>query len=89
MPDMWRYSGGGYTVMQLLLSDVVGQPFPQLMRELLLDPIGMRASTYQQPLPDARTTNAATGYRGDGSAGLFTRKDDEARVVEESFHAGQ
>jgi CubicO group peptidase (beta-lactamase class C family) len=28
-----RYSGGGYTVMQLLLSDVSGKPFAQFMRE--------------------------------------------------------
>lgn len=37
--SLWRYSGGGITVMQLLMSDVAGQPFPALMRELVLSRI--------------------------------------------------
>ncbi|HSL72116.1 MAG TPA: serine hydrolase [Longimicrobiales bacterium] len=60
---IWRYAGGGTTVMQLLLTEVTGQPFPQLMRERVLDRIGMTASTYEQPLPAARAVQAATGYR--------------------------
>src|SRR5580700_145978 len=31
---LWRYSGGGYVVLQTLLSDVTGKPFPQIMSEL-------------------------------------------------------
>lgn len=46
-----RYSGGGYTVMQLLVTDVTGKPFPAYMREAVLGPIGMERSTYEQPLP--------------------------------------
>jgi CubicO group peptidase (beta-lactamase class C family) len=46
----WRYSGGGYTVMQQLLVDVSGKPFPELMRTQVLDPLGMKHSTYEQPL---------------------------------------
>jgi len=90
---LWRYSGGGYTVMQLLLTDVTGRPFPELMRELVLDPIGMTLSTYEQPLPDERRREAATAYRGDGgevdgkwhtypemaAAGLWTTPSDLAR----------
>ena len=47
----WRYSGGGYTVVQQLMTDVTGQPFPQLMQTTVLGPLAMMASTYQQPLP--------------------------------------
>src|SRR5579859_3674956 len=39
-----RYSGGGTTIVQQLLIDVVGQPFPVLMRDLVLDPLGMEHS---------------------------------------------
>jgi CubicO group peptidase (beta-lactamase class C family) len=59
----WRYSGGGYTVMQQLLTDVAGRPFPEIMRETVLEPFGMSESTYEQPLPEARWEQAATGYR--------------------------
>jgi CubicO group peptidase (beta-lactamase class C family) len=91
----WRYSGGGTTVMQLLMTDVTGEAFPSLMRRLVLDPIGMTASTYEQPLPASRETNAATGYRSNGrpvtgryhtypemaAAGLWTTPTDLARLI--------
>ena len=44
-PHPWGYSGGGYTVMQQLLLDVSHQPFPELLRDLVLAPIGMARST--------------------------------------------
>ena len=62
----WRYSGGGYTVMQQLLEDVTGQPFPEILRTLVLDPIGMAHSTYEQPLPPERAASVATGHRSSG-----------------------
>jgi CubicO group peptidase (beta-lactamase class C family) len=65
--SLWRYSGGGYTVMQRLLEDVTGRPFPTILRELVLDPVGMERSSYQQPLPPERAQYAASGHLGDGS----------------------
>jgi CubicO group peptidase (beta-lactamase class C family) len=93
----WRYSGGGTTVMQLLMTDVTGEPFLSLMRRLVLDPIGMTASTYEQPLPASRAADAATGYRSAdravtgryhmypemAAAGLWTTPTDLARLVVE------
>lgn len=93
--SQWRYSGGGYTVMQLLLTDVAGEPFPQILRETVLEPFGMTESTFEQPLPESRWEEAATGYRGDGSevegkwhvypemapAGLWTTPSDIARFA--------
>jgi CubicO group peptidase (beta-lactamase class C family) len=92
---MWRYSGGGYTVMQVLLGDVTGMPFDVLLRERVLEPMGMTLSTYASPLPEERWEEAATGYRGnaqgapvDGSwhvypeqaaAGLWTTPSELAR----------
>jgi CubicO group peptidase (beta-lactamase class C family) len=91
----WRYSGGGYTVLQQLLEDVTGTPFPALLRELVLDPLGMKHSTYEQPLPPARARTAATGHRASGepvkgkwhtypemaAAGLWTTPSDLARFA--------
>ena len=54
----FNYSGGGYTVLQQLLVDVTGQDFPTLAADLVLDPVGMRDSTYAQPLP----ADAASGH---------------------------
>ena len=71
--SLWRYSGGGYTVLQQLLEDVTGTPFPVLMRELVLDPAEMPLSSYAQPLPPGRARYAASAHLSDGSPGDGTR----------------
>lgn len=97
----WRYSGGGYTVMQQLVVDVAGKPFPVLLDELVLGPLGMADSTYEQPLPEDRRGAAASGHRSDGgllpgryhtypemaAAGLWTTPSDLARFLIE-IHKG-
>lgn len=91
----WRYSGGGYTIAQLLVSEVSGQGFPALLKKRVLDPFGMKDSTYEQPLPAARLAEAAVGYRAKAipipglrntypemaAAGLWTTPSDLARWV--------
>lgn len=62
------YSGGGVTIEQQLMLDVTGRPFPALMRELVLDKIGMTDSSYEQPLPPARAAMTAWGAYADGKA---------------------
>ncbi len=92
---IWRYSGGGYVVAQQLLQDLSGRPFPELMRDAILGPIGMTHSTYEQPLPQNRMAEIALPYRGDGKpveggphtypemapAGLWTTPSDLARYA--------
>ncbi len=58
----WRYSGGGYTVMQKLVVDVTGKPFPQFMQEAVLGPAGMKESTFELPLPAEKAKLAAAGH---------------------------
>ena len=91
----WKYSGGGYTVMQQLLLDVSHQLFPELLHDTVLAPIGMTRSTYEQPLPEELRSSAATPYKADGSpveggfhiypemaaAGLWTTPTDLARFA--------
>lgn len=64
----WRYSGGGYTVMQQMMTDVSGKPFAEMMNSTVLTPLKMTASTYEQPLPKDRVASAASGYDADGKA---------------------
>jgi CubicO group peptidase (beta-lactamase class C family) len=40
----WNYSGGGYTIMQQVLVDVTKEPFPKLLHDTVLVPIGMTHS---------------------------------------------
>lgn len=45
------YSGGGVTVEQLLLEDVMGQPFARIADAQVFAPLKMTRSTFASPLP--------------------------------------
>ncbi|MEM9680576.1 MAG: serine hydrolase domain-containing protein [Bacteroidota bacterium] len=64
----WQYSGGGYTIMQLMVTDTDNKAFEDTMQEHVLNPLGMTSSTYENPLPEKYHGLAATGYLRDGSA---------------------
>ncbi|MEM8505443.1 MAG: serine hydrolase domain-containing protein [Cyanobacteria bacterium P01_D01_bin.1] len=42
----WLYSGGGYTVLQLLIEEVTQQSFSDYMEKNVLKPLGMRESSF-------------------------------------------
>ncbi|MFN7935804.1 MAG: serine hydrolase [Bryobacteraceae bacterium] len=91
----YRYSGGGYSVMQQLVIDVTGKPFDTVAEELVLRPLGMKHSTYRQPLPPDWNPPPAIGHGAGGNpipgefhthpemaaAGLWTTPSDLARVI--------
>jgi CubicO group peptidase (beta-lactamase class C family) len=93
----FRYAGGGYTVLQQLLIDVLGRPFPHIVRDAVLIKLDMSQSTYEQPLPKVLSGLAASGHRPDGSvlpgqwhvypemaaAGLWTTPTDLALFARE------
>jgi len=67
--NLWRYSGGGYTILQKLLEDVTGKPFPRVLRDEVLAPVGMTLSGYDQPIPPEKTPYAASSHLSDGTGG--------------------
>jgi CubicO group peptidase (beta-lactamase class C family) len=91
----FRYSGGGYVIVQQILTDVTGERFAKFMQQTVLDPLGMTHSTFERPIPIALQKNAATGYRTNGepveggahaypemaAAGLWTTAGDLARFA--------
>lgn len=94
---LWRYSGGGTTIAQQVMMDVTGRSFPELMRELVFEPLGMAHSRYEHPLSAAHWDSAARGhlYTGDpvrggwrvhpelAAAGLWTTPHDLALFASE------
>jgi CubicO group peptidase (beta-lactamase class C family) len=90
----FRYSGGGYAIVQQLLEDVTGEAFADVAYELVLVPLGMHSSTFAQELPDRLLARAVDGHRGDervegghhvypaaAAAGLWTTARDLAAFV--------
>lgn len=63
---IWRYSGGGYTVIQKLISDVTGRPFGEVLRGEVLHPAGMTLSSFAQPVNAASLAIAAWPHDGLG-----------------------
>jgi CubicO group peptidase (beta-lactamase class C family) len=98
-----RYSGGGYTLLQQLMIDVTGKPFPDLMQELVLSKLSMARSTFAQPLPTEREVIASSGHRRDGevikgrwhtypelaAAGLWTTPSDLALFAVELIESAK
>lgn len=88
----FRYAGGNYTIIQQILVDATGEPFPELMQELVLGPLHMTHSTFQQPIPEKLRPFIALPYDEDGNpiaggphtypemavAGLWTTPSDLA-----------
>jgi CubicO group peptidase (beta-lactamase class C family) len=94
----YKYSGGAVTIMQLAMTDAYRRPYPELLQEMVLRPIGMTRSGYEQPLTAERDRNAARAHGGDGrpmadgkwhvypelaAAGLWTTPTDLARFAVE------
>src|SRR5215831_12369319 len=51
----WHYSGDGYLVIQQLETDVSGQAFPEFVRTVVFEKLGMNDSTFEEPLPARRS----------------------------------
>jgi CubicO group peptidase (beta-lactamase class C family) len=61
---VFRYSNPGETILQLVLMELEGKPYQRIMKENLLDPLGMGRSVFIQPLPDDLKKSAASAHDG-------------------------
>lgn len=91
------YSGGGYTILQLIIEEVTGMSFQTYMQEQVLEPLGMRDSSFQpsfvanqmatpygyfnNPLPEYQFTEQA-------AAGLYTTAQDMMKFMIAGMHLG-
>ena len=93
--SIWRYSGGGYTLMEKIVEDTSNKPLEVYMAENFLMPLKMNNSTYEQPLSKKYHTNASAAYNSKGeiaegfwnnypeqaAAGLWTTPTDLAKYA--------
>ncbi len=63
-----KYSGGGMTVLQMLMEDVTEKEFSDLMDDLVLNPAQMYNSTFDYPLPEKFEGLISVGYDEKGDA---------------------
>lgn len=86
----FRYSGGGYALLQLLIEEVTGEDFNGYMKHAVFDPLGMTRSTFVLAddaqnvaeffAPDGRK---ATHFRfsAPAASSLYTTAADLARFI--------
>ena len=88
----FKYSGGGTTITQLILTDITKSNYADWMQKNVLQPLGMTNSSYQQP-PVSGVLS--TGYYGNekpvtgkyhvypeqAAAGLWTTPTDLAKYI--------
>jgi len=94
----YEYSGGGTTISQLIVMDITGKPYDKYMYDNVLAPLGMTASTYQQPPTDKSAELISTAYYPNGkevtgkyhiypeqaAAGLWTNPTDLCKYIIET-----
>ncbi|WP_299436519.1 serine hydrolase domain-containing protein [uncultured Aquimarina sp.] len=90
-----RFAYASYVSIQQMMLDVEGKTFPEIMDELVLQPLEMNNSTFSQSLTAAQLEKVATGYLQDGSVvkgrrhiypvmasnGLWTTAEDYAKFI--------
>ncbi|MGC4870096.1 serine hydrolase domain-containing protein [Micromonospora sp. DT53] len=63
----FRYSGSHYSVLQQLMVDATGTPFEELLRTLVLEPLAMADSSFDQRFPHQRPDQVAHGHHVGGT----------------------
>ncbi len=97
----FRYSGGGSMIAQLALMDVSKKSFSSLTQQLLFTKLGMKNSTFEQPVPikfvkqSSQAYSSASWFKGmpyvypqQAAAGLYTTPTDLAKFfidVQQSY----
>jgi CubicO group peptidase (beta-lactamase class C family) len=87
----WSYSGGGYTLLQLVIEEVSRQSFTEYMQQNILTPLGMNQSSFSWnpriqknvAIPYGWWGNALPNYlfAEKAAAGLYTTAPDLAKFV--------
>jgi CubicO group peptidase (beta-lactamase class C family) len=90
-PGSHRYSGGGYSVLQLLVERAAGRPFAAWMDDAVLRPLRMTTATFDPAVGARRDVPRGHDARGAGlpdlryaeqaAAGLWASAEDLGRFV--------
>ncbi|WP_051569067.1 serine hydrolase domain-containing protein [Alkaliphilus transvaalensis] len=91
-----KYSGGGYTVLQLLMEDLLKMDFSEYMKKEILMPIGMKDSSFEYKECVNKDLSKGYGYFGNAlpnyiytekaAAGLYTTIDDMVEFMLETLN---
>lgn len=95
----WKYSGGGYTILQLVIEELTGGKFEDFMQSEILAPLGMPNSSFKiddQIMQNSSEEHDAFGNKIDfelftakAAAGLHTNLEDFTNFVLASLNQNE
>lgn len=62
----WKYSGGGYVIVQMALEDTLNKSIAELVDEYIISPLDLQNSTMLQPNEEGFLSNVALVHNQDG-----------------------
>lgn len=93
----WKYSGGGFSMLQLIIEEVTGQKFEDYMQAQILNPLGMTSSSYtidEKMLKSSSLEHNNFGevidfelFTAQAAAGLHTTINDFTKFALASLYA--
>jgi CubicO group peptidase (beta-lactamase class C family) len=93
----FKYSGGGYLLLQLLIEELSGEKFEDYVQHALLEPLGMSRSTFAyiaewEDISRSYDTDGQTAtlyrYAAKGATGFATSAGDMTRFVQSQVARG-
>ena len=95
----WKYSGGGFSMLQLIIEEVTKQKFEEYMQTEILNPLGMTASSYTIDKKIMKASSLEHNGFGEvidfelftaqAAAGLHTTINDFTKFAQASLYANK
>ena len=95
----WKYSGGGFSILQLIIEEVTKQKFEDYMQAEILNPLGMTSSSYtidEKILNSSSLEHNNFGevidfelFTAQAAAGLHTTIEDFTKFAQASLYASK
>lgn len=90
-PGAFRYSGGGYALLQLLIEEVSGEPFDAYMARSIFRPLGLSHTSFATPaegadiaqsFDTAGNSTPLLNFAAPAASGLYTSAADMTRLIQ-------
>jgi CubicO group peptidase (beta-lactamase class C family) len=95
----WKYSGGGFSILQLIIEEVTKQKFEDYMQAEILNPLGMTSSSYtidEKILKSSSLEHNNFGevidfelFTAQAAAGLHTTIEDFTKFAQASLYSSK
>jgi CubicO group peptidase (beta-lactamase class C family) len=95
----WKYSGGGFSILQLIIEEVTKQKFEDYMQADILNPLGMTSSSYtidEKILKSSSLEHNNFGevidfelFTAQAAAGLHTTIEDFTKFAQASLYTSK